>query len=353
MSFFVLLLFTIEPISGQCQDSFPDFSKGPLLGKNLYIPFLIHYNFPSLPAKSGERFDLQYRLSMYYVNDARYQDLMPNFSRRQYNKQYITRDYESWVLELGFAYNIQNNLQIGLDMRVLSFYGGFLDSTIETFHNIFGFPKGLRHVFLQNQIYINIPNTNGITLFLDEPVTSFGDIDLWGKWTFFENKPISLAALGAFKLPTGRLEALSGSGYPDIALGLLMDFRSNRYFTLYTQAGMVLPFNRKSYPMFNGLFGAEFHPWHFLSFILQMNIKSSPLRDNVDPASLNRSLGTNFYQYSMPQTNTLAGLVILYKGFRGQFYFEQDTITYQGADITFSLRVSYTVNIGNYFRSSR
>ena len=69
---FVLALICIlllNTVAVNAMDSPPDYSKGPLYGKNLFIPFLIHYNFPSLPAKSGERYDLQYHLSMYYVQD--------------------------------------------------------------------------------------------------------------------------------------------------------------------------------------------------------------------------------------------------------------------------------------------
>ena len=343
---------TFEAVTHQKHVPFADFSKGPLFGKNMYIPFLIHYNFPSVPAKSGKRFDLQCHFSAYYINDTHYKDGTPQFPVRQYDKQYITRDYESWVAELGFAYNIQDNFQLGLDLRLFSFYAGSMDSFIEAFHGFFGFPNGLREFFLQNQIYINIPNNNGITIFLDKPATSFGDIDLWGKWTFFENKPVSLAALGAFKLPTGKLEKLSGSGYPDAGLGLLMDFRANRYLSMYTQAGLVLPFNGKSHPMFSGLLGLEVHPWQILSLNLQMDIKSSPIRDNTIPFPLNDMLGTNFFQYSLPQINLLGGVVVQYKGFRGQLNFEQDPFTNQGTDITFCLTVSYTTNLEKLFRST-
>ena len=329
------------------EDSTSDYSKGPLYGKNLYIPFLLHYNFPSLPAKSGEQFDLQYHLSFYYVNDVNYANNdMSQYAetKRRYIKDNITRDYESWVAEFGLAYNIFKQLQVGMDMRVFSYYGGYMDSMIEAFHNFFGFPNGKREFFSQNQVYINIPNDNGITMFLDKPATSFGDIDLWCKWTFMETKSISLAILGAFKAPTGRLSALSGSDYPDAATGLLLDFRAARYITFFTQAGAVFPFNNKSYTMFNGMAGLEIHPWKFLSFNMQMNIKTSPISND----NWNSRHGTYFKDYSLPQTNLLVGVVMRYKDFRWQFYFEEDTFTYQGADITFNISFSHTMNLKFY-----
>jgi len=319
-----------------------DFSKGPLYGKNLYIPYLIHYNFPSLPAKSGECSDLQYHFSLYYIQDVNYRakDMSgydeTDWSERRYDKINITRDYESCAAELGVAYNFSKQLQTGMDMRLYAYYGGFLDPALEAYHNVFGFKNGGREYFLQNRIYINIQNANGITIFLDEPACSFGDIDLWGKWTFWENRKVSLAALAAFKLPTGSLSSLSGSGYPDTALGLLSDFRVLSFLTLYSQAGIVVPFNGKSYPMFNGLLGTEIHPWKKLSFNLQMNIKTSPITDVQ-----------GYKQYSKPQTNILAGAVLQYKTIKLQFYMEEDAFTHQGTDITISFMFSQTINLKN------
>jgi len=324
-----------------------DFSKGPLFGKNLYIPFLIHYNFPSLPAKSGERFDLQYHLSLYYTEDSRFRaDLLPKKAEaRSYNKSYVVSDYESFTAEMGISYNFLNEVQAGIDIRLFSFSGGFLDPFMENFHDLFGFDDGARDLFLQNQIHINIPNAKGDPLFLDKSAVSFGDIDLWCKWTFLENKAVSLAALGAFKLPTGKFESLSGSGYPDAAAGLLLDFRAARFLSLYTQAGIVLPFTGKYYPMFNGLLGVEIHPWEMLSFNLQMNIKTSPISDSTIPFGWNYAWHTNFSQFSLPQTNVLIGIVMQLRSLKLQIYFEEDAIFNQGNDFILGIMASRTIKL--------
>jgi hypothetical protein len=227
---------------------------------------------------------------------------------------------------------------------MISYYGGFLDSFIENFHKILGFPNGSRNYYEQNQIYIHIPTDNGITLYLDKPTMAFGDMDLWGKWTFHETRRVSLAALGAFKIPTGRLQTLSGSNYPDIGLGFLSDVRLNRFFTFYGQAGMVFPLNMKSYPMFNGLLGLELHPWKFLSFSLQMNIKTSPISNDI-PWNWNGIFGTHLHAYSLPQMNILLGFIVKAGNFRWQIYFEEDAVTNQGTDLTFNLMLTHFMKI--------
>ena len=336
-------------LNAYAADTVPDYSKGPLSGKNLFIPLLLQYNFLALPAKSGKQYDFQYHLSLYYIQDVYYmaEDYKPE---RFYEKKYIIRDYESCVAELGFAYNIRDYLQIGMEMRLFSYYGGFLDSMIESFHGFLGTENAHRDHFLQNQIYINIPTDNNIGIFLDRSATSFGDIDLWCKQTLYETGSLSIGALGAFKLPTGSLAALSGSGYPDAALGLLLDFRATRYMALYTQAGLVMPFTGKFYTMFNGMIGLELHPWKLFSINIQTNIKTSPISDYSIDYLRNESLATNFKKYT-PQINLLAGLVFQYKNFRFQFYFEEDAfIIYQGTDITFNMMISHTFNLKNLNR---
>jgi len=156
---------------------------------------------------------------------------------------------------------------------------------------------------------------------------------------------VSIAALGAFKLPTGKFESLSGSGYFDAAAGLLLDFRAARFMSLYSQAGIVLPFTRKYYPMFNGLLGAEIHPWKIISFNLQMNIKTSGITDSTIPFGWNDQWGTNFNQFSLPQTNMLGGIVIQLNKLKLQVYFEEDAIFNQGNDFIFGIMASHKINL--------
>jgi hypothetical protein len=225
-----------------------------------------------------------------------------------------------------------------MDTRLLSYYGGFLDPAIEGFHHAFGFPNEGRQYFLQDKMYINIPNNNGIALHLDRTTVAFGDIDFWGKYTVFENKYLSLAGAGAFKIPSGRLDTLSGSNYPDLGFEALADIRALWWLTFYTQAGMVVPFNGKSYVMFNGLAGIEFNAWQLFSPLIQMNIKTSPISSKVG-------------HYSMPQTNILAGFIFQHRGFKWQFYVEEDAFTNQGTDITFNFMFSQSISIKKFHHS--
>ena len=141
-------------------DEAEDYSKGPLYGKNMHIPYLVHGFIPALPAKSGRQYDLQYHVSLYYTQDVAYfldenYFVMPESQGRHYDKSNVAIDVESCVVEGGLTYNILNNIQAGINLRFISFYGVFLDPVIEGFHDFFGFENGGREYFLQNQIYVN------------------------------------------------------------------------------------------------------------------------------------------------------------------------------------------------------
>jgi len=326
-----------------------DFSKGPLYGKNMYIPFFIYYNMPGISAKGGDKFQFEYHFSLYYLNDFKlkylYVDEDENYTAE------VLRDYESIVFELGASFYIVKNLQVGVDARIMGYYGGFLDTIIEGYHTAFGFPNAGREHIARNQIYIDIPNDNNVNLHLDRPAASIGDIDLWVKYTFFQIKWVSLAAFGALKVPTGRScgISISGSGYPDFAVGVLADLRPFWLFTFYIQTCLVMPLDfllynidSNPYPMFNGIFSVELNPFKFFSFIVQFNIKNSPLSGDIDYFLS----GIGYVKYlQLPQVNLLIGLVFKYKNFRWQFYFEEDAFTNAGTDITFNISFSHTFKI--------
>lgn len=161
-----------------------------------------------------------------------------------------------------------------------------------------------------------------------------------------QNKFISTAIEGAFKIPSGQMALLSGSGYPDISLSILLDLRPLWFLTFYTQVGLVLPFDSfipvtqsHPYPMVHSIFAIELNPLSFFSIIAQFNIKSSPIVGYYWYSLINHEF------YSAPQTNLLVGVIFKYKQFKWQAYFEEDTFTNAGADITINFLFSQSINL--------
>ncbi|MBP5449747.1 MAG: DUF3187 family protein [Spirochaetales bacterium] len=336
-----------------------DYAKGPLYGKNMYIPYLIYYNTPAMRAANNDNLSVSYHLSTYIVQDFITYPTTVNkdfvVGEDHLGSETCAIDYESYNSELGVSVSIKKCVEIGLDMRLISYCGGFIDAIIETFHGTFGFPNGGREYYHRNMLKINIQNKNGLRLYLDEANVSFGDIDFWVKWTFFKQKYVTLAALGAFKLPTGQLSKLSGSGYPDIATGILVDCTPCRWVSIYSQAAFVLPFDsmlpveQTPYPMFNMIITLEVHPLKCFSILGQFSFKT-PAISGINEGD-NAYIHPRFAEYSneaffsYPQTNIMAGFIWRYKNLSWQFYFEEETFTWAGADITLNFMFKQRINI--------
>lgn len=351
----ILIVSVLELSSLMYRDR--DFSKGPIYAKNLYLPYMIYYTAPGLMAKSGEKFAFNYHITTYLTNDFLLEELTWYWDSWEDEQKYridVLRDYESITTEYGFSFNIMKSLTVGADFRFYIYHGGFLDNIIEGFHHAFGFPNGAREFKFQDDVEVDISgNDNNVVLRLNEPTISFGDIDLWVKYTFFEKKHFSFALSHAVKIPTGSPSGLSGSGYPDIAFSLLADLRPFWVMSFYVQTGIVIPIDglttaieTNPYPMFNGLLAIEINPADFFSFIVQMNFKSSPLSGIYMYHNLSPDEPLDYI--ALPQTNILIGMKFHYKGMLWQVYFEEDAVTNAGTDITIGLLFSHTIGLRKY-----
>ena len=124
-------------------------------------------------------------------------------------------------------------LRFGAQLPWISHSGGFLDSTIDAWHEFFGLPEGIRPNLDQDQLSY-IVQRQGTDLYrLDEPVSGIGDLQLGmsvelGSFAkhaqpgtisgYFRRIPWRLSL--NLKLPTGDIDKLTGSGAVDYAIGI-------------------------------------------------------------------------------------------------------------------------------------
>lgn len=104
----------------------------------------------------------------------------------------------------------------------------------------------------------------------------------------------------------------------------------------------------KPYPFFQGLTGIELHPLDFFSITAQFNFKTPTLTGNVPPSNDFYYYGVNDF-LSLPQINTLVGIVFAYKGARWQIMVEEDSFTNAGIDVTFNFRFSQYLKLNGIF----
>ena len=101
--------------------------EGPLQIKNQY-PIFIHADEPYLEKASMES---SFSASLSHSS---------TYTVQNSSNWYFGMDME--ITELNFRYkkNIKNLVEIGIDIPLLSFSGGFMDGFLDSYHGAFGFP---------------------------------------------------------------------------------------------------------------------------------------------------------------------------------------------------------------------
>lgn len=129
-------------------------------------------------------------------------------------------DGETHRTALTVRYGMRDT-EVGIEVPYLSHSGGFADSFIENWHNIFGMRNGGRNDEPRNQLGY-IYQRNGIELLrLTRTSRGVGDVRMYGaKPLLRDDGNIDVALRSSLKLPTGESAELLGSGAYDLAVWL-------------------------------------------------------------------------------------------------------------------------------------
>ncbi len=134
-------------------------------------------------------------------------------------------DGEHYRTAIAVRRGVGRNLQVELVIPIISFQGGVLDSSIESFHDAFSLAQAGRLGVPKNAFEVYVRSAEG-ELFVDEdPGVALGDIVVGTKFGLWrESKPRSIEAAGEVlvKLPTGDEESFTGSGSTDLGFQLLV-----------------------------------------------------------------------------------------------------------------------------------
>lgn len=141
-------------------------------------------------------------------------------------------DGETLRLAIETSVRIGRRFEADLEVPILWHTGGFLDSTIESYHRTFGFPDGGRPPFERDRYVVGYVD-RGRSVFLgDAPYgPGLGDAVIEGRATLLPGPPrrAALTAGLAVKVPTGSVERLDGSGSVDLGLESVASYRGARF----------------------------------------------------------------------------------------------------------------------------
>ncbi|GBD26150.1 hypothetical protein HRbin30_01480 [bacterium HR30] len=178
--------------------------------------------------------------------------------------------------------------QLSVEVPFLSRFGGFLDPVIDSTEDLFSAFTPERRMFPNNSFGGFWVRRNGQTLFHGpRQYLELGDVAVEGeKGLWKSNNGTCLAARLALELPTGRPDAVWGSGTWELGGGAAVDVPLwTRRLWLFGNVGGVFPMGRVTSadlpvdPFVVQGVGFEWMANHQWSLFLQQHLYTSPFRD--------------------------------------------------------------------------
>jgi hypothetical protein len=187
---------------------------------------------------------------------------------------------------LGGTVGVTPGLDLGLDVPIISRFGGFMDPIIDSVEDAFGTSNPERRLFPNNSFGgFDVARDDGTVLFHGrDQQLALGDIWASAKYEIWHPANLPLVSLrGAIKAPTGRADGVFGSGKPDFGLGVAAEYQVLDWLVTYANLsgvyplGPITPARLTLNPMLIAAVGAEAHVFRGLSFLLQQETYTSPM----------------------------------------------------------------------------
>ncbi len=185
---------------------------------------------------------------------------------------------------VGGRFGLLPGLEVGLDVPVLSRFGGFLDPFIDGVEHLFGTFNGERDLYPDNTFGAFTVDDGDTVLFHGRAQSlELGDIWASAKYEVWQRPGWPLVSLrGAIKAPTGRAGGVFGSGKPDFGMGLAAEHRLLDWLFLYSNLAVTYPVGPITAgdltlnPFVTEGFGGEARIANHWSVVLQQETYTSP-----------------------------------------------------------------------------
>jgi hypothetical protein len=211
--------------------------QGPLQVKNQY-PIFLHTNQPYLQSANTED-SLSISLSHSSI-----------YTVQTSENWTINLDMELTELNLRYKKVIRNIFELGIDLPLIIFSGGFMDGFLESYHDTFGFHDYGRSQRPLNNFLYEVRN-NGNLIIRGRSGPGIGDIRLNVKTPFYSSDGLTLSIAGALELPSGDAKKGYGNGSTDWAVSMLADKKFFDNVKTYWNLGAVFPGDLKGYTEVN------------------------------------------------------------------------------------------------------
>jgi len=253
-------------------------------------------------------------------------------------------DGETTRVSMALRYGVFSRLEIGAEIPLVGHSGGFLDSFIEGFHSLFGFPKGSRVDDARNKLEFYYHDGQQERFNLQDAAFGLGDIRLSAAYALLQAsgpRDRDLALRLELKLPTGESADWRGSGATDVSARLALTQRGiigehplNLFLTagaVYLGEGELLPEKQNSL-VGVGHAGLAFGMTESLAFNLQFDAHTPLFHDSVmrefEKAGLQIDIGGRYQINSHTSLDIGVG---------------EDIFVHTAPDVTFHLALNLTL----------
>jgi len=149
-------------------------------------------------------------------------DVGNTFSSSIEGDRAIFLDGESYRANFVWRQGIAERWEVGFEVPYWLHDGGFLDGTVENFHDLFDLDNGNRELFSRDSLryrYLDM-NTSQVIYSLDDDAEGIGDVRLNLAYQLSEGQQEQWTVRTSLKLPTGDAGKLTGSESMDLAVAL-------------------------------------------------------------------------------------------------------------------------------------
>lgn len=191
-------------------------------------------------------------------------------------------DGELHRTSLAVRRGIGRGLQVSVTIPALDLAGGFADSTIEGFHDTFGFGQAGRRGTFRDDYLVYVRDAEGNEVYRPEaPGFGLSDVSLGIKARLRAPSAWRLAIAGTVKLPTGDEDDLTGSGSVDVGVQLLGTryFRRSCIHTAVAVGRLGESQLLSDQTVLSAMLGYEHAIGRKASFVAQATISQSPFGD--------------------------------------------------------------------------
>lgn len=148
-------------------------------------------------------------------------------------------DAETYQGNLVLDYGVNERWSLRVELPYIRHTPGSLDSAIEGYHDLFGFPEGHRPNYPRDQLLIRYQRDGVEQLQLDQSASGVGDVMLITGRQLQSSENSASSIWSGIKLPTGDNDKLTGSGATDLSIWLAGRRILGEQLQVYGTAGLL------------------------------------------------------------------------------------------------------------------